>query len=153
MSLLSFVTFTSIFLFYFFILLTSHTHLYFPYPPLLSLFDLCPIYIHSSLSPISPSLIPITFPLQLKYKRRVYKMLHLEEKALRALHTRANLRRFLEYVKENNVDKVGKMCAKGLDPNFHCQETGGKTWQGGRRRVVLGFVSCAGVCVCLCVCV
>ncbi|XP_069950590.1 protein shank isoform X2 [Cherax quadricarinatus] len=62
--------------------------------------------------------------LELKYKRRVYKMLHLEEKALRALHTRANLRRFLDYVKENNVEKVSKMCAKGLDPNFHCQDTG-----------------------------
>lgn len=58
-------------------------------------------------------------------------MLHLEEKALRALHTRANLRRFLEYVKENNVDKVSKMCAKGMDPNFHCQETGGKVGKGG----------------------
>ncbi|XP_042225629.1 protein shank-like isoform X5 [Homarus americanus] len=62
--------------------------------------------------------------LELKYKRRVYKMLHLEEKALRALHTRANLRRFVDYVKENNVEKVSKMCAKGLDPNFHCQDTG-----------------------------
>ncbi|XP_050736843.1 SH3 and multiple ankyrin repeat domains protein 2-like isoform X5 [Eriocheir sinensis] len=70
-----------------------------------------------------PLLTPVGY-LELKYKRRVYKMLHLEEKALRALHTRANLRRFLEYVKENNVDKVSKMCAKGMDPNFHCQETG-----------------------------
>nr|XP_027226662.1 protein shank-like isoform X2 [Penaeus vannamei] len=70
---------------------------------------------------------PLTAPigyLELKYKRRVYKMLHLEEKALRALHTRANLRRFLDYVKENNVEKVTKLCAKGLDPNFHCQDTG-----------------------------
>lgn len=63
-------------------------------------------------------------------------MLHLEEKALRALHTRANLRRFLEYVKENNVDKVGKMCAKGLDPNFHCQETGGKASEGSNEDIL-----------------
>ncbi|XP_066989733.1 protein shank isoform X5 [Macrobrachium rosenbergii] len=70
-----------------------------------------------------PLATPIGY-LELKYKRRVYKMLHLEEKALRALHTRANLRRFLDYVKENNVEKVSKMCAKGLDPNFHCQDTG-----------------------------
>ena len=62
---------------------------------------------------------------QLKYKRRVYKMLKLEEKTLRALHTRANLRRFLEWVKEGHVEKVAKLCGKGLDPNFHCQETGG----------------------------
>ncbi|KAF2359527.1 Talin N-terminal F0 domain [Trinorchestia longiramus] len=62
--------------------------------------------------------------LELKYKRRVYKMLKLEEKTLRALHSRANLRRFLEWVKEGNVEKVAKMCSKGLDPNFHDQETG-----------------------------
>ncbi|KAB7498006.1 SH3 and multiple ankyrin repeat domains protein 1 [Armadillidium nasatum] len=51
-------------------------------------------------------------------------MLHLDEKSLRPLHSRASLRRFLEYVKENNVEKVAKLCAKGLDPNFHCQESG-----------------------------
>ena len=63
---------------------------------------------------------------QLKYKRRVYKMLNLDEKALRALHTRVNLRRFLDYVTSGNIEKVTKMCRKGLDPNFHCHETGGK---------------------------
>ena len=26
----------------------------------------------------------------------------------------------------NNVEKVNKMCNKGLDPNFHCQESGGE---------------------------
>lgn len=60
---------------------------------------------------------------QLKYKRRVYKMLNLDEKQLKALHTRANLRRFLEYVNNGQVEKVSKMCTKGLDPNFHCPET------------------------------
>ena len=87
--------------------------------------------------------------MQLKYKRRVYKMLKLEEKTLRALHTRANLRRFLDWVKDGNVEKVSKMCTKGLDPNFHCQETGGEygsfelhncalgvtvTWRTGERK-------------------
>ncbi|KAG7305338.1 hypothetical protein JYU34_009399 [Plutella xylostella] len=62
--------------------------------------------------------------LELKYKRRVYKMLKLDEKALKALHSRANLRRFLEQVAHGQVDKLTKACAKGLDPNFHCQETG-----------------------------
>ena len=52
-------------------------------------------------------------------------MLHLDEKTLRTLHTRANLRRFIDFVKDNNLEKVSKMCSKGLDPNFHCQETGG----------------------------
>lgn len=62
--------------------------------------------------------------LELKYKRRVYKMLNLDERQLKALHTRANLRRFLECINGGQVEKVAKMCAKGLDPNFHCQETG-----------------------------
>ncbi|XP_059608781.1 SH3 and multiple ankyrin repeat domains protein 3 isoform X4 [Phlebotomus argentipes] len=62
--------------------------------------------------------------LELKYKRRVYKMLNLDEKQLKALHTRANLRRFLECVSGGHVEKISKMCAKGLDPNFHCPETG-----------------------------
>ncbi|CRK95072.1 CLUMA_CG008550, isoform A [Clunio marinus] len=62
--------------------------------------------------------------LELKYKRRVYKMLNLDERQLRALHSRSNLRRFLECVNGGHVEKISKMCAKGLDPNFHCQETG-----------------------------
>ncbi|XP_026738622.1 SH3 and multiple ankyrin repeat domains protein 3 [Trichoplusia ni] len=62
--------------------------------------------------------------LELKYKRRVYKMLKLDEKTLKALHSRANLRRFLEHVTHAQIDKITKACSKGLDPNFHCQETG-----------------------------
>lgn len=68
-------------------------------------------------------------------------MLHLEEKALRALHTRANLRRFLEYVRENNVDKVSKMCSKGLDPNFHCQDTGGEKNHGIFCQLIIDVLS------------
>ncbi|XP_032453993.1 protein shank isoform X11 [Nasonia vitripennis] len=62
--------------------------------------------------------------LELKYKRRVYKMLHLDEKQLKAMHTRTNLRRLLDYVANSQVEKIAKMCGKGLDPNFHCQDTG-----------------------------
>ncbi|XP_068628040.1 SH3 and multiple ankyrin repeat domains protein 3 [Battus philenor] len=62
--------------------------------------------------------------LELKYKRRVYKMLKLDEKTLKGLHSRANLRRFLEHVTHAQIDKITKACAKGLDPNFHCQDTG-----------------------------
>ncbi|XP_052751603.1 SH3 and multiple ankyrin repeat domains protein 3 isoform X2 [Galleria mellonella] len=62
--------------------------------------------------------------LELKYKRRVYKMLKLDEKTLKTLHSRANLRRFLEHVTHSQLDKITKACAKGLDPNFHCQDTG-----------------------------
>lgn len=75
-------------------------------------------------------------------------MLHLDEKQLKAMHTRTNLRRLLEYVANSQVEKIAKMCSKGLDPNFHCQETGGKTdyeflsrlnlwhWSGKRSTVV-----------------
>ncbi|XP_045478801.1 SH3 and multiple ankyrin repeat domains protein 3 isoform X12 [Harmonia axyridis] len=62
--------------------------------------------------------------LELKYKRRVYKMISVDEKQLKSLHTRTNLRRFLEYVQNGQVEKVTKMCSKGLDPNFHCQDSG-----------------------------
>ncbi|XP_053671754.1 uncharacterized protein LOC128721969 [Anopheles nili] len=62
--------------------------------------------------------------LELKYKRRVYKMLNMDERQLKALHTRANLRRFIECINSGLVEKIAKMCAKGLDPNFHCHETG-----------------------------
>lgn len=53
-------------------------------------------------------------------------MISLDEKQLKSLHTRANLRRFLDYVHNGQVEKITKMCSKGLDPNFHCQDTGGK---------------------------
>ena len=67
-----------------------------------------------------------TFLLQLKYKRRVYKMLHMDEKQLKNVNTKASRKKFLEAVANGNVDKVTKMCAKGLDPNFHCQDSGGE---------------------------
>ncbi|KAK5643243.1 hypothetical protein RI129_007088 [Pyrocoelia pectoralis] len=62
--------------------------------------------------------------LELKYKRRVYKMMNLDEKQLKNIHTRTNLRRFLDYVSNGQVEKITKMCSKGLDPNFHCQDSG-----------------------------
>ena len=61
---------------------------------------------------------------QLKFKRRVYKMLNLDEKQLKSINSRTNLKKFLDHVLANNVEKVGKMCNKGLDPNFHCPESG-----------------------------
>lgn len=80
---------------------------------------------HTTTLPVCLTSCNIQILLQLKYKRRVYKMLKLDEKTLKALHSRANLRRFLEHVAHAQVDKITKACAKGLDPNFHCQETGG----------------------------
>ncbi|GFY38792.1 SH3 and multiple ankyrin repeat domains protein 3 [Trichonephila inaurata madagascariensis] len=61
---------------------------------------------------------------ELRYKRRVYKMMNVEEKQIKQLHTRANLRRMLDHVNTGQVEKITKMCARGMDPNFHCPETG-----------------------------
>ena len=66
---------------------------------------------------------------QLKFKRRVYKMLNLDEKQLKSINSRTNLKKFLDNIRANNVDKIIKMCNKGLDPNFHCAETGGRLFQ------------------------
>lgn len=54
----------------------------------------------------------------------MYKLLSIDERQLRALHSRSNLRRFLEYVNVGQVEKISKMCGKGLDPNFHDTESG-----------------------------
>ena len=69
---------------------------------------------------------PILFVFQLKYKRRVYKMLQMDEKQLKSINSKANHKKFVDHVTNGNVEKVNKMCTKGLDPNFHCQDSGGK---------------------------
>ncbi|CAD5211232.1 unnamed protein product [Bursaphelenchus okinawaensis] len=56
---------------------------------------------------------------ELKFKKRVYKMLKLDEKALKQIHSKSNLKKFMEYVLSRNSEKVEKLCASGLDPNFH----------------------------------
>ena len=50
----------------------------------------------------------------------------MDEKQLKSINSKANHKKFLENVGSNNVDKINKMCVKGLDPNFHCENTGGK---------------------------
>uniref|UniRef100_A0A915ITD1 PDZ domain-containing protein n=1 Tax=Romanomermis culicivorax TaxID=13658 RepID=A0A915ITD1_ROMCU len=57
--------------------------------------------------------------LEFKYKKRVYKMLNLDEKALRLLHNKNGLRKFLDYVENRNAEKIEKLCSQGFDPNFH----------------------------------
>ncbi|KIH66140.1 PDZ/DHR/GLGF domain protein [Ancylostoma duodenale] len=75
--------------------------------------------------------------LELKYKKRVYKMLNLDEKHLKSLHTKllhaclslarliheitlqGTLKKFMDHVQSKNAEKVEKLCAQGLDANFH----------------------------------
>ncbi|XP_066541484.1 SH3 and multiple ankyrin repeat domains protein 3 isoform X3 [Hoplias malabaricus] len=70
-----------------------------------------------------PAITPIPY-LEFRYKRRVYTQAHLDDKQLSKLHTKANLKKFMEYVQQRNTEKVSKFLEKGLDPNFHDPETG-----------------------------
>ncbi|MFT7799331.1 SH3 and multiple ankyrin repeat domains protein 3-like [Arapaima gigas] len=70
-----------------------------------------------------PSISPVPY-LEFRYKRRVYTQSHVDEKQLAKLHTKANLKKFMEYVQQRNIEKVSRFLEKGLDPNFHDPETG-----------------------------
>ncbi|OQR73159.1 hypothetical protein BIW11_09915, partial [Tropilaelaps mercedesae] len=70
-----------------------------------------------------PLMDPVAY-LELRYKRRVYRMVNVDEKQIKQLHTRANLRRLLDSVSSGNVEKVNKLCTRGLDPNFHDPDSG-----------------------------
>ncbi|XP_029552455.1 SH3 and multiple ankyrin repeat domains protein 3-like [Salmo trutta] len=70
-----------------------------------------------------PSATPVPY-LEFRYKRRVYTQTHLDDKQLSKLHTKANLKKFMEYVQQRNIEKVSKFLEKGLDPNFHDPESG-----------------------------
>ncbi|XP_055037404.2 SH3 and multiple ankyrin repeat domains protein 1 [Misgurnus anguillicaudatus] len=62
--------------------------------------------------------------LEFRYKTRVYKQTNLDEKQLTKLHTKANLKKFMDYVHSGAVEKMTKALEKGLDPNYHDTETG-----------------------------
>ncbi|XP_074853561.1 SH3 and multiple ankyrin repeat domains protein 2 [Carettochelys insculpta] len=62
--------------------------------------------------------------LEFRYKKRVYKQLNHDEKQLAKLHTKTNLRKFMDHVHHLSVEKITKMLDRGLDPNYHDLESG-----------------------------
>ncbi|TDH03258.1 hypothetical protein EPR50_G00161340 [Perca flavescens] len=62
--------------------------------------------------------------LEFRYKTRVYKQTNLDEKQLAKLHTKASLKKFMDYIQTSAVDKMVKFLDKGLDPNFQDADTG-----------------------------
>uniref|UniRef100_A0A8C3VER8 SH3 and multiple ankyrin repeat domains protein 3 n=1 Tax=Catharus ustulatus TaxID=91951 RepID=A0A8C3VER8_CATUS len=72
--------------------------------------------------PLSPH-TPLPY-LEFRYKRRVYSQPLLDDKQFAKLHTKANLKKFMEYVQMLNSEKVCRLLEKGLDPNFHDPDTG-----------------------------
>ncbi|KAI4795425.1 hypothetical protein KUCAC02_031419, partial [Chaenocephalus aceratus] len=62
--------------------------------------------------------------LEFRYKSRVYKQPDVDEKQIAKLHTKANLRKFMDLIQHNQVDKVLKLLERGIDPNYHDSETG-----------------------------
>ncbi|KAF5917160.1 hypothetical protein HPG69_014093 [Diceros bicornis minor] len=69
--------------------------------------------------------------LEFRYKTRVYKQTNLDEKQLAKLHTKTGLKKFLEYVQLGTSDKVARLLDKGLDPNYHDSDSGGREGVGG----------------------
>nr|XP_023420201.1 SH3 and multiple ankyrin repeat domains protein 2 isoform X2 [Cavia porcellus] len=62
--------------------------------------------------------------LEFRYKKRVYKQSNLDEKQLAKLHTKTNLKKFMDHTQHRSVEKLVKLLDRGLDPNFHDLETG-----------------------------
>ncbi|XP_061521330.1 SH3 and multiple ankyrin repeat domains protein 2-like isoform X1 [Phycodurus eques] len=62
--------------------------------------------------------------LEFRYKSRVYRQSNLDEKQIAKLHTKVNLKKFMDLILHNQVDKVSKMLERGLDPNYHDSDTG-----------------------------
>ncbi|XP_037396011.1 SH3 and multiple ankyrin repeat domains protein 2-like isoform X3 [Pygocentrus nattereri] len=62
--------------------------------------------------------------LEFRYKSRVYKQPNVDEKQIAKLHTKANLRKFMDCIQNHQLEKIFKMLDRGLDPNYHDPDTG-----------------------------
>uniref|UniRef100_A0A8C2CVW3 SH3 and multiple ankyrin repeat domains 2a n=1 Tax=Cyprinus carpio TaxID=7962 RepID=A0A8C2CVW3_CYPCA len=62
--------------------------------------------------------------LEFRYKTRLYDHPGADEKQIARLHTKANLRRFIDYIRHHQLEKLSKMLDRGLDPNYHDMDTG-----------------------------
>ncbi|XP_072321701.1 SH3 and multiple ankyrin repeat domains protein 2b [Eucyclogobius newberryi] len=62
--------------------------------------------------------------LQFRYKSRVYRPPNVDEKQIAKLHSKANLKKFMDHVQHNQVDKVSKLLDRGLDPNYQDSDSG-----------------------------
>ncbi|CAF2881473.1 unnamed protein product [Rotaria sp. Silwood2] len=58
---------------------------------------------------------PVSY-LEFKYKRRVYKAIHLVQKNI---NSKISTKKFIDCIKTNQVSKVSRYLEKGFDPNFH----------------------------------
>ncbi|CAF2809652.1 unnamed protein product [Rotaria sp. Silwood2] len=61
---------------------------------------------------------PVSY-LEFKYKRRVYKAIHLVQKNI---NLKVNTKKFIDYIKTNQISKVARYLEKGFDPNFHISD-------------------------------
>ncbi|XP_050990785.1 SH3 and multiple ankyrin repeat domains protein 2 [Labeo rohita] len=62
--------------------------------------------------------------LEFRYKTRLYNQPGVDEKLIARLHTKASLRRFIDYIRHHQIEKLSKMLDRGLDPNYHDMDTG-----------------------------
>ncbi|KAM4749599.1 SH3 and multiple ankyrin repeat domains protein 3 isoform 3-T3 [Rhinophrynus dorsalis] len=71
-----------------------------------------------------PSLATPVPYLEFRYKRRVYTQTLLDDKQFAKLHTKGNLKKFMDYVQLQNIEKVTRLLERGLDPNYQDPDTG-----------------------------
>ncbi|XP_069835956.1 SH3 and multiple ankyrin repeat domains protein 3 isoform X1 [Dendropsophus ebraccatus] len=71
-----------------------------------------------------PSLATPVPYLEFRYKRRVYTQTLLDDKQFAKLHTKGNLKKFMEYIQLQNIEKVTRLLERGLDPNYQDPDTG-----------------------------